>query len=158
GRQASAKARPVSQAAPPPISTVASTNTKTACPSGKRSMVPDVLRARSVPPAFKIGRLDFRHFQELAPAARKRDAAIDDDVAAVRQLEGVEGVLFNQKYSYFLFHIESLDCFEDLARDHWGEAKRGLVEQQQARAAHEGARNRQHLLLAARERAAALID
>ena len=38
------------------------------------------------------------------------------------------------------------------------QAQRRLVEQEQARAAHQRARDRQHLLLAAGERAAALVD
>src|SRR5262249_57255903 len=53
--------------------------------------------------------------------------------------------------------VEVADDAEDLLGDERREAERGLVEQQQARASHEGARNRQHLLLAARQRTAALI-
>ena len=44
----------------------------------------------------------------------------------------------------------------DTARDQGREAERGFVQQQQARAAHQGAADRQHLLLAAGKGAAAL--
>ena len=47
---------------------------------------------------------------------------------------------------------------EDLLRDQRREAERGLVEQQQPRPAHQRARDRQHLLLAAGQRAAALAQ
>ena len=54
--------------------------------------------------------------------------------------------------------VELADRVEDLPHDQRRKAERGLVEQQQARARHQGARDREHLLLAARQRAAALVQ
>jgi len=49
--------------------------------------------------------------------------------------------------------VDRVDGREDLLDEHGGQAHRRLVEQQQARARHEGTRDGEHLLLAARERA-----
>ena len=52
--------------------------------------------------------------------------------------------------------LMSRDDLEDLLDDERRQAERRLVEQQEARPAHQRARDREHLLLAARQRAAAL--
>src|SRR5262249_62178704 len=84
--------------------------------------------------------------------------AVDHDIAAMRKLQGVERVLFHQKHGELFFGVELLDRVEDLARDQRRQAERGLVEKEEARVSHQRARDRQHLLLAARKRAAALVD
>ncbi len=55
-----------------------------------------------------------------------------------------------------LVAVEVADSGEDLAHDQRRKAKGGLVEEQEARPRHEGPCDGQHLLLAARKRAAAL--
>src|SRR5258707_1115391 len=103
----------------------------------------------SVPSAFEIRGLHLRHVQELAPATAERDTAVDHDVAAMGEFQRVECVLLDQEYGELLLHVEPADRIEDLTRHQRGEPERRLVEQEQARAAHQGARDRQHLLLAA---------
>src|ERR1051326_161066 len=116
------------------------------------------LYSRSLmPPALEIGRLHILALQELGAGPGQRDLAVDHDVAAMRELEGVEGVLLDQEDRDLVARVELAHDVEDLLGDQWGEAERGLVEQQEARAAHQGAGDRQHLLLAARQRAAALV-
>ena len=50
------------------------------------------------------------------------------------------------------------DAGVDLRDQHRRDAERRLVEHQQARSAHRAARDREHLLLAARERRSALLE
>ncbi|MFK4700966.1 hypothetical protein ABIF42_006560 [Bradyrhizobium diazoefficiens] len=52
--------------------------------------------------------------------------------------------------------VQGADRIENLARDQRREPERGLVEQEQAGTAHQGAADRQHLLLAAGQGSAAL--
>ena len=73
------------------------------------------------------------------------------------QFQGVEGVLFDEEDSEALIAVERADDIEDLAHDERREAERGFIEQQKARAAHQRAGDGEHLLFAARERAAALF-
>src|SRR5262249_58982447 len=96
--------------------------------------------------------------QQLLAGPGECDAAVDHDIAAVGELERVEGVLLDQEHGELLLLVERLDRLEDLPRDERGQAQRGLVEEKQAGAAHERARDREHLLLAAREGAAALMQ
>ena len=84
--------------------------------------------------------------------------AVDHDVAAVGELERVEGVLLDQEDGQLLVGVELPDGGENLPRDQRREPERRLVEQQQPRPAHQRARDRQHLLLAAGQRAAALVQ
>src|SRR6266567_913713 len=74
------------------------------------------------------------------------------------ELEGMKRVLLDQEDGELLLDVEGADDLENLPGDERGEPERRLVEQQEARPAHERARDRQHLLLAARERAAALVE
>ena len=67
------------------------------------------------------------------------------------ELERVEGVLLDQKHRDALVPVEVGDRVEDLLDEQRREAERRLVEQQQARPTHQRARDRQHLLLAARQ-------
>src|SRR4029079_16839013 len=75
---------------------------------------------------------------------------------AMGELERMEGVLLDQEYGQALAGIELADDLEDLLHDQGSEAERWLIEQEQAGPRHQRAGDRQHLLLAARERAAAL--
>jgi len=98
------------------------------------------------------------HLEQLPAASGQGDGAIDHDVAAVGEPEGMVGILLDEENGQLLASVQFADRREDLAHDERGETERGLVEEQEARARHQRAGDRQHLLLAARERAAALVD
>ena len=66
------------------------------------------------------------------------------------------GVLFDQQHSRPAL-VNLRDDAEHRLHDDRGEAERGLVEQQQAGLGHQAARDRDHLLLAARKRPAERI-
>src|SRR5439155_8815108 len=78
-----------------------------------------------------------------------------EHVAAARDRERHVRVLLDQEHSDAAL-VDLADGPEDLAHQERREAERRLVEQQQPRPRHEGARDREHLLLAAREGARAL--
>src|SRR6185369_14045652 len=83
----------------------------------------------------------------------ERDQAAFKDIAAMAHLEGEAGVLLDEEHRDALGG-DRADHLEDLL-DHEGcEAHARLVEQQEPRPAHEGAADREHLLLAAGERSA----
>src|SRR3954452_1421070 len=70
----------------------------------------------------------------------------------------MEGVLLDQENRQLLARVEFADRVEDLAHDDRRKSERGLIQQKEARARHQGTGDRQHLLLAAGERAAALMQ
>src|SRR3974390_2828549 len=72
--------------------------------------------------------------------------------------QGVEGVLLHQEDGELLLCVEAADSVENLPGDQRRKPERRLVEQEQARPAHQRARDGEHLLLAARKCATALID
>ena len=114
---------------------------------------------RPLPAALEIGRSHLRPLQQFACRCRLSViSAVDHDVAAVRELERVEGVLLDQEHGEPVLRVELADGVEDLPHDQRREAERRLVEQQQPRPRHQRAGDRQHLLLAARQRAAALVQ
>src|SRR6516165_9635040 len=92
--------------------------------------------------ALEIGSLDLVAFEELAPAAGERDDAVHHHVAAMGKLQGVEGILLDQEHGKLLLRIECADGIEYLPHDERGEPERGLVQEQEARAAHQRARDR----------------
>src|SRR5262249_23641503 len=100
-------------------------------------------------PAFQIGCADLRPLQQLATAAGERDTPIDDHVATMREFQRMEGVLLHKEDSEPVALVELANGAEDLLDQHGGEAQRWLIEQEQARAAHQRPSDRQHLLLAA---------
>ena len=67
------------------------------------------------------------------------------------------GVLLDEEDGEPVVPVERLEALEDLLDDERREAERGLVEQEQLRPAHQRAGDGEHLLLAARQRAAALV-
>ena len=83
------------------------------------------------------------------------DLAGFQHIAAVGNGERHAGVLLDQENAQPLAP-DALDGVEDLLDQVGGEAERGLVEQQQFWARHQGAGDRQHLLLAAGQRACGL--
>ena len=100
---------------------------------------------------------DFLALQQFAPAALQRDLAVDHDIAAMRELERVVGILLDQKHRQLVALIERANGGENLLHQERRETERGLVEENKARTAHQRTADRQHLLLATRERAATLV-
>src|ERR1043166_7428714 len=82
-------------------------------------------------PALEIGRPHILALQEFGAGPGQRDLAGDHDVAAMRELEGMEGVLLDQEDRDLVARVELAHDVEDLLGDQWGEAERGLVEQQE---------------------------
>src|SRR5437867_1683375 len=118
-------------------------------------MMPIALRP-SVTAALEIGRAHLGPGEELAAAAGERDAAVDHDVTAVGELQRVIGVLLDQEYGQPLLLVELAQHLEDLPHDQRRQTKGRLVEEKEPRPAHQRAGDREHLLLAAGERPAAL--
>src|SRR6185437_16619471 len=108
--------------------------------------------------SFEIGRFDLRAFKQFAAGAGERDQSVDHDVATMGELERVIGILLDKKDGKAGLGIERLDRVEYLPDDKWRKTERRLVEQEQAGSRHQGAGNCEHLLLASRQGAAALID
>jgi hypothetical protein len=92
-----------------------------------------------------------------APVPERMICAVLQHVAAMRRAQGVVGVLLDEQDGHAVVAVELADDLEDLLDVERRQAERGLVEQQQLRPAHQRAGDRQHLLLAARQRAGALL-
>src|SRR5207245_3933932 len=89
--------------------------------------------------------------------ARGDNAPAFDDIGAIGEREGEPGHLVDEQDRRRL-GAQPVERREEVV-DHRGrEAERGLVEQQHLRPAHQAARDREHLLLAAREQAGALMQ
>ncbi len=73
------------------------------------------------------------------------------------ELERVIGALLDEENGQAIIGVERTDRREDLLHDQRRQAERRLVEQEQLGASHQRAGDGQHLLLAARQRAAALM-
>ena len=58
-------------------------------------------------PAFEIGRPHLGPFKQPAAAAGERDLAVDHDVAAMRELERMIGVLLDQEHREPVARVES---------------------------------------------------
>src|SRR5262245_20363938 len=94
--------------------------------------------------------LDQLVLAELARAAAlELDAAVHDDVAAVRDLGGLVEVLLRHQHRELAPLLQLPDLADHPAHQDGGQAHRGLVDEEDARRGHERARHRQHLLLAA---------
>src|SRR5512145_2387133 len=106
-------ARPASQAAPPPRTTLTSKNTPSEFSSERSSGI--LTSMFSVPAALEIGRSHLRPLQQFPSGAAQRDHPVDHDIAAVRQPQGVECVLLYQEHGEPLLGIELLDRIENLA-------------------------------------------
>ena len=91
----------------------------------------------------------------LGRRSRQGDGAVLDDIGARRDLERLHDVLLDQQDRHALA-VELADQREHLLDQQRRQAQRGLVEDQQARLGHHAAPDRQHLLLAARQRAGRL--
>src|SRR6516165_4298990 len=101
--------------------------------------------------SLKIGGAYFGTRQQLGASALHRDCAIDHHIAAMGELERMKGVLFDQENGETFTRVQLCNHLEDLLDDERRETKRRLVQEQQSGPAHQRSRNRQHLLLAARQ-------
>src|SRR5205085_4421334 len=89
-------------------------------------------------------------------AALEGDLAVHDDVAAIGDADGLIEVLLGHQYGQLKPLLQFLDLVDRATDEDRGETDRRLVDQQDARRRHQGARQRQHLLLAAGEAAGEL--
>src|SRR5215211_7384665 len=85
---------------------------------------------------------------KLVGGARQRDLSRLQHIGPIRDVEGEVGVLFHQQHGDALFAVQLTEAAEEILHDDGREAERRLVEQQQARPAHQRPSDRQHLLLA----------
>src|SRR5262249_30717054 len=86
--------------------------------------------------------------------ARSRESHVTglEHVARVGRLQREMGVLLDDEHGQALALVELADDAEELRDEHRREPERRLVEQQEPRPQDEGARECEHLLLAAAER------
>src|SRR5437667_9882156 len=101
----------------------------------------------------EVAVLDVRACTELGRGAAPHDLALLEDVVSVGDPRQRGHVLVDQQ-DRLPARLEVDQAAPDLRPDERREPLRRLVEDEQARVRHEGAPDREHLLLAARERAA----
>src|SRR5205809_5525012 len=97
--------------------------------------------------------LDVLPGPELGRGSAPDDLALLEDVVRVRD-PCQRGEVFVDQQNRLPACLETRDAAPDLRPDEWREPLRRLVEDEQARVRHEGAPDREHLLLPAGERAA----
>src|SRR6266699_1241126 len=105
----------------------------------------------------EVGPADVRLREQLRRPAFGGDAALLEHVGARGELEREGSVLLDEHHGDAA-RVDLLDHLEHGEHYPRGEAERGLVEQEQARLRHERAPDREHLLLAAGERARRLPE
>src|SRR5690349_7274447 len=123
--------------------------------AGPRAPPPPGRRPGSLP--SQIRRPDLVVGGEPGGGVLEHDAAGLEHVAALGDAERHVRVLLDQEHGG-AGAIDLDDGPEDVAHEQRCDAERGLVQQQHARPAHQRAAHRQHLLLAARERARELLS
>ena len=97
-----------------------------------------------------------RRFLMSSDGARQHDAAGLDEVGVVGEVERHRRVLLHHQHADALLLVHRAQDAEQLLHDERREAEGGLVQQHELGPQHERARHREHLLLAARERAGLL--
>ena len=101
-----------------------------------------------------------RLMSSSAASSRRRamvhNLALAHDVHAVGHAEGQGDILLDEQDAE-PFALQAHQHAADLAHDDRRQTLGGLVEEEELRIGHQGARHGQHLLLAARERAPALL-
>src|SRR5881409_1342891 len=101
----------------------------------------------------EVSVLNVRSEPKLGRRAAPDDLAFLDDVVPVRDPRERRHVLVDDQ-DRLAPRLEPVHAAPDLGADEWCQAFGGLVENEQARIGHQRASDREHLLLAARERAA----
>src|SRR4249919_1520330 len=94
---------------------------------------------------------------QLGARALQRDAPDLEHVCAARGAERELRVLLDHEHGETLLLVQVAEDSEDLPDDERRQPEGRLVEEQEPRPQHERAGNREHLLLAARERAGLLL-
>src|SRR5438067_10355985 len=89
-------------------------------------------------------------------AAFEGDLAVDDDVAAVGNADGLDEVLLRHQHRQLVTVLQFLDLLDRALDENRGETDRRLVDQEDLGRRHQRARQGQHLLLAAAEAAGQL--
>ena len=111
--------------------------------------------ACSMPAAFEIGRRISGRSSNSRPSA-ERDQAVDHDIAAMRELERVIGILLDQEHGQPCRAVESRMASNICRTISGARPSEGSSSSNRRGRAISARRDRQHLLLAARQRAAAL--
>src|SRR5271165_3627355 len=106
--------------------------------------------------SFEISRAYLGVGQQLGPGAAQHNPPGLHYIAAVGELQRLVRILLDQQHGRLLPLVDFADRAENLLDHERRQSERRLVEQQQPRTAHQRAGYRQHLLLAARKRTAAL--
>src|SRR5437762_6129250 len=101
--------------------------------------------------AAQVDPLDVLARFELARGTLAHQTPDLQQIGVVRDLEGLAGVLLHHQDAEAA-RVDLLDLLEQSPNDLGGEAEGGLVHQQEPRLRHQRSGDRQHLLLAARER------
>src|SRR5262245_66644881 len=89
----------------------------------------------------------------LGRAAFECDLAVHDDIAAVGDAQRLREVLLRHQHCELVALLELLDLLDHAGHQHRREPPRWLIDEQDTWRWHQGARDRQHLLLAAAHRA-----
>src|SRR5438105_1826067 len=121
-------------------------------------LFPAPLAARAGFLGAKIELLDVLGMHQSVASVVHHDTADLEHVAVMRRLKRHLGILLDQKDRHALLLVNAPDDGENLSHQDRRQAKRRLVEQQQRRAVHQRAPDRQHLLLAAGELSGRLVD
>src|SRR5262249_21057627 len=80
--------------------------------------------------------------------AGERDLAVDDDVAAVGDAQGLGKVLLRHQHRQLVLVLQLLDLLDRAADQYRRQPNRGLIDKENAGRQHQRTRKRQHLLLA----------
>src|SRR3954470_9627483 len=129
----------------PPVARAAIT-----CSMSESKVMPGMRSISQVGAAHGVVPLDVRR------AARNHHASRLDEISLIGQLEGHRAGLLDEQHADALLLVDRAEDPEELLHDEWRKAERRLVEEQQLRPQHERARDREHLLLAARKGAGLL--
>src|SRR6266542_1134196 len=123
---------------------------------GRGSVAADGDGLRFLASGSKVRTLYASVRQQHLALAGEHDAAGLEDVSAVAQLERLHDALLDQQDGQPALAPDAIDGLEDLLDDARAQALGGLVEQEQVGPGHEPAPQREHLLLAAGQRAGEL--
>src|SRR5215475_7279071 len=125
--------------------------------SPRLALLPAPLAARALFLDAEIEFLDVFLLQQPLAGVGHDDAADLEHVAEVGGHERHVRVLLDQQDGDAELAVDALDDVEDVLHQLGAEAERGLVQQHQPGPRHQGAADGKHLLLAARQRAGALV-
>src|SRR5215467_6279724 len=106
--------------------------------------------AGSVPTTFEISGLHLGIGQKFGTSAAERNPAGLHHITAMGEAQRVMGILLDEEHRRLLPFVHLANYIENLFDDQRRQSERRFIEQQEARPAHQGPRNCQHLLLAAR--------